>query len=408
MVEITNIQPVVSIFCTCKNSSQFIRKCIESVLNQDYPNIEFVVQDGASTDGTLEILKEYGDKIKLVSEPDSGASEGNFLALKRCSGDIIGSCLSDEELLPHAVSWAVNNLAKYPDVGAIYGDVYVTDLHDSIIDTWVAGPFSLKGYLRREFDPPLLASFFRRKAFLDVGLFTRNWALNIGEFEFLLRIGMKYPIRHVPGVIGKYSFYPGTLSYSEFLRDDEFVSIRRAFFEKFFDEPDLPDSICGMKDQAIAGLHLFLVKVLLSLNANKKAQFQFQKALEFIPNGSRLLDLSLKVNETGQNWNREMLRSHIIAHLAYLPLRRIICYGAGNDFVELLSSGVFDGHTVVAVVDNYRTKGDLVEGVPVIREDDFGRIDHDMVIVTSSKWAFKFRMSAMRFSMSKLPYIPVI
>ncbi|MBW1702357.1 MAG: glycosyltransferase, partial [Deltaproteobacteria bacterium] len=62
MADSTNKFPLVSIFCMCKDRRQTIRRCVESVLNQDYPNIEFVVQDGASTDGTLEILDKYVPK----------------------------------------------------------------------------------------------------------------------------------------------------------------------------------------------------------------------------------------------------------------------------------------------------------------------------------------------------------
>ena len=124
--------PLVSIFCGCKNCAKTIRRCINSIIAQDYPNIEIIVQDGASTDGTLEILQEYGNKIKLVSEPDSEPWDGFFRALKRVRGEFFGSCLSDEELLPHAASWAVENLTKYPEVAAIYGDHYVTDIDGNI------------------------------------------------------------------------------------------------------------------------------------------------------------------------------------------------------------------------------------------------------------------------------------
>src|SRR5574339_194257 len=76
--------PLVSIICFCRNRAQTIRRCIDSVLAQSYTNLEFVVQDGASTDGTLEILKSYDDpRIKIVSEPDSGPAEAFWRVLNR-------------------------------------------------------------------------------------------------------------------------------------------------------------------------------------------------------------------------------------------------------------------------------------------------------------------------------------
>ena len=99
-------QPLVSIISFCKDRHSTIRRSIESVLNQSYQNLEFVIQDGASTDGTLEVLREYAERdkrIKLVSEADTGADEAFWKVLHRCKGEIMGTCLSDEELLPDAV-----------------------------------------------------------------------------------------------------------------------------------------------------------------------------------------------------------------------------------------------------------------------------------------------------------------
>src|SRR2546422_8454790 len=113
--------PLFSIICTVKNRAALIRNCVESVLAQDDPAVELVVQDGASTDGTLDILREYGDRIRLVSEPDAGAGDGLFRALRRARGEFWGSCLSDEQLVPDAVSWARRTFAEHPELGGIYG-----------------------------------------------------------------------------------------------------------------------------------------------------------------------------------------------------------------------------------------------------------------------------------------------
>src|SRR5258706_8428715 len=115
-------EPLVSIICFCKDRSTTIRRCIDSVLGQTYSNIEFVVQDGASTDGTLEILQSYQERdprVKIISEKDSGPAEGFWRVMNRCQGDIIGTCLSDEELLPDAIERAVKHFRAEPHLGAI-------------------------------------------------------------------------------------------------------------------------------------------------------------------------------------------------------------------------------------------------------------------------------------------------
>ncbi len=405
-------EPKVSIFTNCKNGAKTIRRCIEGVMAQTYSRLELVFQDGGSTDGTLDIVREYiaryPGRIRLNHEPDSCGEEGFFRALKACEGEIIGSSMADEELLPNAVAWGVKQLKILPHAGAVYGDVYVTDLHGNVTGMWIARPFSLKGYLCREVDMPFAASFFRREAILGAGLLTRNWTWGIGEYEFWLRIALKYPICYVPGLIAKYAFESGTMSYRQFLEVKTYLSAREAFFERFYSEPDLPESIRGMKEPALAGLYLFIGEVLWNLKEYTKAQINVEKALELIPNGSRLLDLNKKVSRPDQDWDRKLLRSHILAHLAKRSPLRIVCYGAGNDFMEFLSSGVFGNHTIAAVIDNHRPQGDRVGGVSVIREKELGQIDHDVVVVTSSRWAPELRRSAVQWSIDHPPYIPVI
>ena len=125
--------PLVSILTPSYNCAKFIEQCILSVLSQNYPQVEHIIQDNVSNDGTIEILKKYSDRVNWVSEPDGGQSDGLNRALKRCHGDIIGVLNADDEYLPHAVSWAVENFARFPDMAVIYGDQYDVDSHGNIV-----------------------------------------------------------------------------------------------------------------------------------------------------------------------------------------------------------------------------------------------------------------------------------
>ncbi len=165
-----SVLPLVSVFSFCKNRAATIRRSVESVLNQSYRNIEFVVQDGASTDGTLEILQSYNDpRIRLVSEPDSGHAEAFWKVLNRCRGEIIASCLSDEELLPDAIEQAVSIFARNPRLGAVTRDGYITDAKGAITGEFIAGEFDFGDYLFGRYCPMLAASFFRRSALAYIG-----------------------------------------------------------------------------------------------------------------------------------------------------------------------------------------------------------------------------------------------
>jgi glycosyltransferase involved in cell wall biosynthesis len=207
-------RPLVSIFMFVRNGGKALRRAIDSVMAQTYPNIEFVVQDAVSTDGTLDLLRSYGDRVKLVSEPDSGPSEGLWRAMNRCTGEVVGSCLADEELMPDAVERAVQAFEQASGIGAITGDALITDIDGKVTGSWTSGPFSLVDYLLADYSPYFVSSFFRRSVLLSVGLRENNWNLNCVEFELWCRIATNSHVKYVPHILAKYAQHPGQLSNS--------------------------------------------------------------------------------------------------------------------------------------------------------------------------------------------------
>ncbi len=228
--------PLVSIISFCRNRASMIRRSIESVLNQTYPNIEFVVQDGASTDGTLEILREYADRdarIKLMSEPDSGPAEAFWKVLQRCQGDIIGTCLSDEELLPEAVKTAVERFKREPKLGAITGDGHITDENGKVIGDFIAGEFDFVGYLFSRYCPFWPGSFFRRQALVDVGLHEPGWKIDCIEFEIWRRLATDHEVKYFAGPVSKYAVHSGQASNTP-INFNEHIEGRLQLIEKMF------------------------------------------------------------------------------------------------------------------------------------------------------------------------------
>lgn len=208
-------QPLVSIICFCKNRVKLITRCIESVINQTYRNIEFVIQDGASTDGTLELLQDYArrePRIKIVSEPDSGHEEAFWKVLHRCQGEFIGTCLSDEELLPKAVANAVERFRRAPAVGALTGDGHTIDEHGKITGNFDAGEFALITYFFSNYCPFWPGTFFRRRALIDIGLDRPDWNLGCLEFQIWCRLGTDHVVKHVAERVSNYTVHPGQLS----------------------------------------------------------------------------------------------------------------------------------------------------------------------------------------------------
>ena len=207
-------RPLVSIFMFVRNGGKPLRRAIDSVMAQTYPDIEFVVQDAVSTDGTLDVLRSYGDHVKVVSEPDSGPSEGLWRAMNRCTGEVVGSCLADEELMPDAVERAVQAFRESPGTGAITGDALITDIDGKVTGSWTSREFSLVDYLLADYSPYFVSSFFRRDVLEAIGLREKNWNLNCVEFELWCRIASHAHVKYVPNVLAKYAQHPGQLSNS--------------------------------------------------------------------------------------------------------------------------------------------------------------------------------------------------
>lgn len=181
----------VSIVTVCFNSVQVIEKAFHSVIGQTYGNIEYIVIDGGSTDGTVDIIKKYNDKISYwVSEPDNGISDAFNKGIARCTGDIIGILNADDRYTTDAVKFAVKAFSENPASGFIFGDALMCDLRGDPSYRWQGD----SDYSRTiSFDMPSIPHptvFVRRKVYEEQGGFDLNYKTAM-DYEFLLRITTK-------------------------------------------------------------------------------------------------------------------------------------------------------------------------------------------------------------------------
>lgn len=173
--------PLVTVVTPSFNQGRFIRNTIDSVLSQSYPNVEYLVMDGGSTDDTLDILRSYGDRITWISEKDRGQSHAINKGFERARGEIVAWLNSDDVYEPGAIETAVAHFTAHPEAALVYG-------HGSIIDE--AGEKVKPFEPTRPYDLWQLAyywdyimqptTFFRKDALMRVGLLREelNWCMD--------------------------------------------------------------------------------------------------------------------------------------------------------------------------------------------------------------------------------------
>ena len=180
------VPPRVSIITPSFQQAAYLRACIESVLSQDYSSLDYLVVDGGSSDGSVEILRSYGDRLRWQSAPDDGQADAINAGLRQTTGEIVGFLNSDDLLQPDAVASAVKALLDHPGVDVVYGRA-------SVIDS--AGQ-SLRAFPTRAFDPDIFvqhcfisqpASFWRRSLHDRFGGFSTKFDHTL-DYEFWIRV----------------------------------------------------------------------------------------------------------------------------------------------------------------------------------------------------------------------------
>jgi glycosyltransferase involved in cell wall biosynthesis len=130
--------PIISIVTPTLNQAQFLARTIESVLNQRYPRLEYVVRDGASTDGTKELLEKFPHHaLSWESAPDNGQADAINKGFRRTTGEIMAYLNSDDVLLPGCLNYVARFFEEHPEVDVIYGHRVLIDDQDREIGRWI-------------------------------------------------------------------------------------------------------------------------------------------------------------------------------------------------------------------------------------------------------------------------------
>jgi len=181
--------PKVTIITVCYNSEATLRDTIESVLSQDYPNIEYVVIDGASSDRTLQILADYRDRIDVViSEPDRGIYDAMNKGIRLASGEFIGMLNSDDFYIDRRVISDLVCAAQAANVEAVFADlVYVDPVDTTRVRRYYDSSKWSPARFRFGWMPAHPTFFIRREWYTRCGLYSLEYRI-AADFEMLVRL----------------------------------------------------------------------------------------------------------------------------------------------------------------------------------------------------------------------------
>lgn len=202
----------ISIITPSYNQAQFIERTILSVLDQDYPDLEYIVMDGGSTDGTVEILKKYSDRIIWKSEKDNGQSDAINKGLKMATGDIVAYLNSDDTYEPGTFQKVADFFENNKDAKWVTGKCKIINEKDEEIRKPIT---FYKNLLLKKFSYAKLlsenfisqpATFWKREIHAEMGFLDENEHFCM-DYEFWLRIGQKYSPDIIPEYLANFRYY---------------------------------------------------------------------------------------------------------------------------------------------------------------------------------------------------------
>ena len=191
--------PKVSIITTTYNDKENLKKIIAQVKNQDYENIEYVIVDGGSTDGTLEVIAEaaeyFGDRLKWISEKDKGIYDAINKGIRLSTGDILGCCF-DQYAGPDVISKMVTIMEKEGTDG-VHGDLYYME-GDKVVRYWHQG----QGNISFGWMPGHPTLYLRKSVYDKYGLYKTDYRIS-ADYEFMIRIlkDDKVKLSYLPEVL---------------------------------------------------------------------------------------------------------------------------------------------------------------------------------------------------------------
>lgn len=281
--------PTLTVVTPAYNQAQFLRDTIESVLSQDYPNIEHIVLDDGSTDETPEILAEYGDQFYWESQQNMGQTPAINKGWAMGSGEIITWLNSDDTFYDsRSVGIGMEYLANHKEVGIVFGDSMFTEADGTEIEpTRPVKNFTYDGFIlncENLISQP--SAFIRREIVEKVGDLDPKFYYFM-DWDFWMRAGIFYKIEHIDEILSTYRLHADSKTVAQAKKAAPELEY---MYKKYFARNDIPQDIRAIEKQAMMNMCFTSGGYYLQGDDSESAAQMAKKAFEYNPAGKFKLD----------------------------------------------------------------------------------------------------------------------
>lgn len=272
--------PKVSIVIPAYNHANFLDAAIQSVLKQDYPNIELIVLDDGSTDNTHRILEEYGSRFYWESQINMGQANTLNKGWGMAKGEILAYLSADDVLLPHATRVSVTCLLDNPKSVLCYGDFRLIDSDSRVIRNVVAPEYSYREMVTKFICAPGPGAYFRRTAYVK----TNGWDPSFRQYpdyEYWLRLGLLGSFTHIHKHLAAFRVHENSQTFAQTTSERAEEALR--VMEKYFLLRDIPDEIVASKRDALANARFLVAQLHFRSSRYNAGVLQIYKAIILSP-----------------------------------------------------------------------------------------------------------------------------